>query len=78
MIDTLDAEYTMPGELDRNVEAWPERAVKRVEAWPEKADRRIKALESRVRFLEMTVHRLINAADQVQIDGVQRSIDGNS
>jgi len=62
MIDLYDSEYTVPGEL-----LLP--TPKPVEAWPEKADRRI---------MEMTVHRLINAADQVQIDGVQRSIDGNS
>lgn len=71
MIDLYDSEYTVPGEL-----LLP--TPKPVEAWPEKADRRIKSLESRVRFLEMTLHRLINAAEQVQIDGVQRSIDGNS
>lgn len=45
-----DAEYAAPGELDRVVEAWPE-----------KCDRRVASLEKRVSFLEVTVHRLINA-----------------
>ena len=45
-----DPEYAAPGELDRVVEAWPE-----------KCDRRVASLEKRVSFLEATVHRLINA-----------------
>ena len=45
-----DPEYAAPGELDRVVEAWPERC-----------DRRVASLEKRVSFLEATVHRLINA-----------------
>lgn len=45
-----DPEYAAPGELDRVVEAWPE-----------KCDRRVASLERRMAFLEATVHRLINA-----------------
>lgn len=45
-----DPEYAVPGEIQR-----------RVEAWPEKTDRRIDSLENRVSFLEATVHRLMNA-----------------
>ena len=45
-----DSEYAAPGELDRVVEAWPE-----------KCDRRVASLEKRMAFLEATVHRLMNA-----------------
>ncbi len=45
-----DPEYAAPGELDRVVEAWPE-----------KCDRRVASLEKRMAFLEATVHRLMNA-----------------
>ena len=45
-----DPEYAVPGEIQR-----------RVEAWPEKTDRRIDSLENRLAFLEATVHRLMNA-----------------
>ena len=58
MIDMLDAEYTMPGEL--LVSADQSQQAKVVEAWPEKTDRRVDALERRVRHLEAVVHRLIN------------------
>ena len=55
IIDRLDDEYTIPGELQAYV---PEH--RRVEAWPDKAKRQIEALEKRVRHLEMMVHRLAN------------------
>ncbi len=45
-----DPEYAAPGELDRVVEAWPE-----------KCDRRVASLEKRMAFLEATVHRMLNA-----------------
>jgi hypothetical protein len=45
-----DPEYAVPGEIQR-----------RVEAWPEKTDRRIDSLEKRLAFLEATVHRMLNA-----------------
>ena len=44
-----DPEYAAPGELDRVVEAWPE-----------KCDRRVASLEKRMAFLEATVHRMLN------------------
>lgn len=55
LIDILDPEYAMPGELER----WPERTP-RVEPWPETAKRQIAALEGRVRHLERLVHGLLN------------------
>jgi len=60
VVDLMDGEYTVPGELQAYV---PEH--RRVEAWPERAQRRVDALERRVRHLEMLVHRLIND-EQVQ------------
>ena len=44
-----DPEYAAPGELDRVVEAWPE-----------KCDRRVASLEKRMAFLEATGHRMLN------------------
>lgn len=57
IIDMMDDEYTIPGQLHAYV---PEE--KRVEAWPEKAQRRIDSLERRVRHLESLVHRLVNGS----------------
>jgi len=59
LIDILDPEYAMPGELER----WPERTP-RVEPWPETAKRQIASLEDRVRYLEGLVHLMLNADDQ--------------
>lgn len=58
IVDLLDEEYAMPGELQAY------RAEhRRIEAWPERAQRRIDALERRVRHLEELVHRMINVGD---------------
>jgi len=57
VVDLMDAEYAMPGELDRVHYG----GGLRVEAWPERAQRQIEALEGRVRHLEVMVHRLLNA-----------------
>lgn len=59
IIDMMDDEYAIPGELQAYVPA-----QRRVEAWPERAQRRVEALESRVRHLEALVHRLVNGAGQ--------------
>jgi hypothetical protein len=59
VIDLMDDEYAIPGELQAYVPA-----QRRVEAWPERAQRRIDALESRIRHLESMVHRLVNGAAQ--------------
>ena len=55
LIDILDPEYAMPGELER----WPERTPC-VEPWPETAKRQIAGLEARLRHLERLVHGLLN------------------
>lgn len=55
VVDLMDGEYAVPGELQGYV---PEH--RRVEAWPERAQRRMEALERRVRHLEVLVHRLVN------------------
>jgi hypothetical protein len=57
LIDLMDAEYAMPGELE--VLTPPHR---RIEAWPDKAKRQIESLERRVRHLEVLIHRLVNAS----------------
>lgn len=59
VVDLMDSEYAIPGELEAYV---AER--RRVEAWPERAQRRIEAMESRIRHLETLVHRLVNGAAQ--------------
>lgn len=56
IVDLMDDEYTVPGELQAY-----RSEHRRIEAWPEQAQRRIDALERRVRHLECLVHRLINA-----------------
>ena len=58
LIDILDPEYAMPGEIERH-----ESNVKRhasCEPWPETAKRQISSLEGRVRHLERLVHGLLN------------------
>lgn len=55
VVDLMDDEYARPGELQAYT---PEH--RRVEAWPERVQRRVESLESRVRHLEMAVHRLMN------------------
>lgn len=55
VVDLMDEEYAMPGELLAFVAEH-----RRVEAWPERAQRRIDGLEKRVRHLEELVHRLVN------------------
>lgn len=60
MSDTIDLhapEYTIPGDLDR-----------RVEAWPDRTERRLRHLEHRVRHLEETLHRLLNQATEDESD----------
>lgn len=57
LVDMMDDEYTIPGELQAYV-----LQANRVEAWPEKTARRIDSLERRVRYLEMLVHRLLNGS----------------
>lgn len=59
IVDLMDSEYAIPGELEAHVPA-----QRRVEAWPERAQRRIEALEGRIRHLEAMVHRLVNGAGQ--------------
>jgi hypothetical protein len=59
VVDLMDSEYAIPGELEAYVPA-----QRRVEAWPDRAQRRIDALESRIRHLEALVHRLVNGAAQ--------------
>ena len=59
VVDLMDSEYAIPGELEAYVPA-----QRRVEAWPDRAQRRIDALESRIRHLESMVHRLVNGAAQ--------------
>lgn len=52
-LNITDPEYTIPGQLDR-----------RVEAWPERTERRINQLEQRIRHLETVVNRLLNQATE--------------
>lgn len=52
-LNITDPEYTIPGQLDR-----------RVEAWPERTERRINQLEQRIRQLEEMLHRLLNQATE--------------
>ncbi len=59
VVDLMDEEYAMPGELEGYVAEH-----RRVEAWPERAQRRVDALERRVRHLEELVHRLLNGAQE--------------
>mgnify|MGYP001005082815 FL=1 len=62
-----DPEYAVPGELDR-----------RVEAWPEKADRRIGYLERRLSFLEATVHRMLNADPELVWQSAVQTVELNN
>jgi hypothetical protein len=56
-LNITDPEYTIPGQLDR-----------RVEAWPERTERRINQLEQRIRHLETVVHSLLNQATEDKSD----------
>jgi hypothetical protein len=63
IIDMMDEEFTIPGEL----QAWtPEH--RRIEAWPDKAKRQITVLEQRVLQLERLVHGLLNGSEDNGID----------
>jgi hypothetical protein len=64
IVDLMDGEYAIPGELQAYVAEH-----RRVEAWPEKAQRRIDSLERRVRHLEEMVHRLVNANREFATEG---------
>ena len=62
LIDILDPEYAMPGELDRQVFGGLRGTA--CEPWPETAKRQIAELQDRVRYLEGLVHLILNAEDQ--------------
>lgn len=73
VVDLMDGEYTIPGELQAYV---AER--RRVEAWPEKAQWRMDSLEARVRHLEEMVHRLINADPDGRWQGAVQTVELNN
>jgi hypothetical protein len=68
VIDMLDAEYTMPGELMLSVRTWRDVAV--VEAWPERAQREIDALTTTVAGLVRRVERI----EQAVLGSVERRV----
>ena len=62
LIDILDPEYAMPGEIERHVAGVMRRDA--CEPWPETAKRQIAELQEKVRYLEGLVHLMLNADDQ--------------
>lgn len=62
LIDILDPEYAMPGEIERQTSNVMRHGA--CEPWPETAKRQIAALEGRVRHLEQLVQLMLNAEDQ--------------
>lgn len=73
VVDLMDGEYTIPGELLAYVAEH-----RRVEAWPEKAQRRVESLERRVRHLEEMIHRLVNVDPDRRWQGAVQTVELNN
>lgn len=73
IVDLMDSEYAMPGELEAYVPA-----QRRVEAWPERAQRRIEALEGRVLHLETLVQRLVDADPECNWQTAVQTVELNN